>query len=141
MKHLFIAIILLIGPALVPGPVWSDEKPKEESVFRATIDKDGVQRVEIVGGSYFFRPDHVFVKVNTPVELTLRKESGIVPHNIILKSPEAGIDFTLSLSEEPQTVRFTPTKTGSYPFYCDKKLIFFPSHRKEGMEGVLEVVP
>jgi hypothetical protein len=27
---------------------------KEKKIFRAAIDKDGIQRVEIVGGNYFF---------------------------------------------------------------------------------------
>ena len=36
-------------------------------------------------------------------------------------------------------VRFTPTKAGVFAFYCDKKLLFFKSHREKGMEGVLKV--
>ena len=27
------------------------------------------------------------------------------------------------------------TKPGTYSFYCDKQLLFFPNHREEGMEG------
>jgi hypothetical protein len=27
---------------------------------------------------------------------------------------------------------------GIYLFYCDKKLLFLPSHREKGMEGRLE---
>ena len=109
-------------------------------VVRATVGNDGVQRVELVGGGYFFDPDHIIVKVNVPVELTVRKESGFVPHNIVIKAPEAGIEFDESLSSDPKTIRFTPTKTGSYPMYCSKKLLFFASHREKGMEGLLEVV-
>jgi plastocyanin domain-containing protein len=100
-----------------------------------------VQRVEVRGGSYFFSPRHIIVKVNTPVELKVRKEPGIVPHNMVLKAPEAGIDFNVSLDDTPKVIRFTPTKPGSYPFYCDKKLLFFESHREKGMKGVLEVTP
>ena len=74
------------------------------------------------------------------VELKVKKESGFVPHNIAMKAPEAGIEFEESLSSDPKTIRFTPTKTGSYPMYCSKKLLFFESHREKGMEGVLEVV-
>jgi plastocyanin len=37
------------------------------------------------------------------------------------------------------TVRFTPTHPGTFVFYCDKKLLFFKSHREKGMEGRLEV--
>ena len=36
-------------------------------------------------------------------------------------------------------VRFTPTQRGLFTFYCDKKLIFFKSHREKGMEGLLDV--
>jgi len=50
------------------------------------------------------------------------------------------IEVEESLSSEPKTVRFTPTKTGVYPMYCSKKLLFFASHREKGMEGELEVV-
>jgi len=105
----------------------------------ATVDQDGVQRVEIVGGSYFFKPSEIVVKKGLPVELIVRKEAGIAPHDIVLHAPAAGIDFQVGLSAEPQLIRFTPLKSGSYPFYCSKKLLFFKSHRDHGMAGVLEV--
>ena len=104
------------------------------------IDKDGVQRVDIVGGDYFFKPGHIVVKVNLPVELNIRKETYIVPHNIIIDAPEAGIKVNESLSRDPKAITFTPTKVGTYPMYCDKKPPFLASHREKGMEGVLEVV-
>jgi len=112
----------------------------EEKTHRATVDADGVQRVEVLGGSYFFRPKHIIVKVNVPVELKVKKESGVAPHNIVIKEPEAGIAFDESMGTEPKVIRFTPKKTGNYTFYCSKKLIFFESHRDKGMKGVLEVV-
>jgi hypothetical protein len=28
---------------------------------------------------------------------------------------------------------------GTFPFYCDKKLLFFKSHHERGQEGHLEV--
>jgi len=112
----------------------------EEEIYRAVPAPDGVQRVEILGGGYFFKPNHVIVKVNQPVEFKVRKEGGIVPHDIVIDSPEAGISVHESLSSEPKVIRFTPTKVGKYPFYCSKKPPFFKSHREKGMEGVLEVV-
>ncbi len=136
------AIVGLVvwGCAIFAGQTPADEKIKKETVFRAAMGDDGVQHADILGGGYFFTPNHIVVKVNVPVELKVRKESGIVPHNIVIKAPEAGIDFDVSLSDEPKTIRFTPTKTGTYPFYCSKKkFFFFTSHRDEGMEGVLEV--
>ena len=111
----------------------------EEKKVVASIGTDGVQRVEMVGGSYLFDPNYVIVKVNVPVEMKIRKESGMVPHNFVLKAPEAGMDVTVDLGKEPQTTRFTPTKVGEYPFYCAKKLLFFESHREKGMNGILKV--
>lgn len=64
----------------------------------------------------------------------------MVPHNIVMTSPEAGMAFDLPLATEPKTITFTPTKTGTYPFYCTKRFLFFPDHRAKGMEGVIEVM-
>ncbi|MCX7794288.1 MAG: hypothetical protein N2257_07810 [Thermodesulfovibrionales bacterium] len=113
---------------------------QERVIYRADIDADGIQRVEIIGGSYYFKPDYIIVKVNVPVELKVKKEPGITPHDIVINAPEAGIDFKVDLDTEPKVVRFTPTKAGKYSIYCSKRFLFFKSHRERGMEGILEVV-
>ncbi|HXX57620.1 MAG TPA: cupredoxin domain-containing protein [Thermodesulfovibrionales bacterium] len=111
----------------------------EKNVFVAVVDTDGVQKVAVLAGEYFFDPDHIIVTVNVPVEIYIRKEAGATPHAFVLKAPDAGMDINESLSTEPKKITFRPTKTGNYPFYCDKKLLFFKSHRERGMEGILEV--
>ncbi|HVN95312.1 MAG TPA: cupredoxin domain-containing protein [Syntrophorhabdaceae bacterium] len=116
--------------------VWGQGKQ-----FVAVVDPDGVQRVQITAGNYFFDPSRITVKANVPVEMTIKKEPGVTPHDIILKAPEAGIDISQELSTEPATITFTPTQTGDYIFYCDKKFPLFKSHRDRGMEGLLTVVP
>ncbi len=113
---------------------------KEKRAFRAGVDKDNIQRIEIVGGSYFFNPDYIIVKVNVPVELIIKKEPGIAPHDIIIDAHEAGIDFQEEMGSESKIVKFIPVKTGKYPIYCSKKFLFFKSHRERGMEGILEVI-
>ncbi len=113
----------------------------QKKVFHATTSTDGVQRIEILGGDYFFDPDHIIVKANVPVEITIKKDSRIVPHNITIEAPNAGIEVSESLSRTLKVIRFTPTKPGKYTFYCTKKLLFFKTHREKGMEGVLEVRP
>jgi len=119
---------------------YSANAQGEEKVFKAAVDGDGVQRVEVIGGSYYFDPNHIIVKVNVPVELTFKKEPGFVPHNIKIIAPEAGININEEMSSDPKTVRFTPVKAGRYSIYCDKSILFLKSHREKGMEGVLEVV-
>jgi len=104
-------------------------------------DADGVQRVRIMSGSYFFKPDRIVVKVNVPVELLVSRESGITPHNFVLRAEEAGVTVEEDLGTEPKKIAFTAKKPGKYPFYCSKKLPFVAGHREKGMEGTLEVVP
>jgi plastocyanin domain-containing protein len=134
MKHkklLFVIAAVVIALCLLANA--------QEPVTVVPVDKDGVQRVTIVSGSYFFKPSHIVVKVNVPVELKVSKE-GATPHNIVAASPDAGIAFQQGLSSTPETVKFTPTKVGKYPFYCSLKAPFAKSHRERGMEGVIEVV-
>jgi plastocyanin len=151
---LVLALVLPFGPALYGEEVKQPAKEaapaaateghshgavKEKRVV-AVVDADGVQRVEVVGGGYYFDPNYIVVKVNVPVELKVRKEAGYVPHDIVVKAPEAGIDFSESLDKEAKGIKFTPTAVGKYPMYCSKKLPFVKSHRDRGMEGMIEVV-
>jgi plastocyanin len=131
-KHIGMVMLLM----LFTGSANAAAEKKE---FMAKIDPDGVQRVEVLAGSYFFNPNYVVVKVNVPVEMKITLESGMIPHDIVLKASEAGMDLTLELGSTPQVMRFTPTKTGQFTFYCSKKLLFFESHKDKGMSGTLEV--
>ncbi len=103
-------------------------------------DQDGVQRAKLNMESYVYSPNKLVVEVGKPVELTLENHSFLVPHNFLLDSPagERLVDVTLS-SGEIEAVQFTLMTPGTYPFYCDKQLLFFPNHREEGMEGTLVV--
>lgn len=122
---------------LAPSLSLSDEVKKP---FVAGTGPDGVQRAQVSGGSYYFKPERIVVRVNHPVELRLRNESLITPHDFILKAPEAGVDISVTLRSEPVVVKFTPVKTGVYTFYCGRRFLFFKSHRDRGMEGTVEVV-
>lgn len=135
MKYFLRSSILIIIFGIFPA----SDSMGENISYKAGIDSDGVQRIEVLAGGYFFNPDHIIVSVNIPVELKIKKEAGIVPHAFVIKEPEAGIDINESLSSKPKVIRLTPKKVGKYPFYCDKKLLFFEGHRKKGMEGILEV--
>lgn len=113
----------------------------DEIIYQTTIAADGLQHVRIEGGSDFYKPNHLIVKVNVPVEFTVSVEWGLIPHTLVIQSPEAGISVDEKLSSDAKNIRFTPTAVGKYPFYGKNKSLFFKSHREKGMEGVLEVVP
>ena len=74
-----------------------------DTPLRVPIDADGVQRATIVGGSYFFRPNHVIVRAHAPVELTVSAESGVVPHSFEIDAPQAGIAVRTELGTTPRT--------------------------------------
>jgi plastocyanin len=125
------SVLALVMLAFVPALAQEPVKP----------DADGVQRIRVVAGSYFFKPNHIVVKVNVPVELTASRESGITPHDLVIRADEAGLAVKEDLGAEPKKIVFTATKPGKYAIYCSKKLPFVAGHRDKGMEGVLEVVP
>ncbi|HTN44091.1 MAG TPA: cupredoxin domain-containing protein [Nitrospiria bacterium] len=104
------------------------------------IGADGVARAEIVVDSYSYKPDRLIVPVGHSVELTLKSVTIIVPHNFVIKAPELGINVSQEVpAGKTVTVQFTPTGAGKTEFYCDKKLLFFESHKEKGMVGTLEV--
>ena len=104
------------------------------------VSEDNVQRLEITVDSYSFTPSRFAVKQNIPVELIFKSVSWVVPHNFVLKSPEAGLTIDQEIGTgETTIVRFTPTRIGEFKFSCTKKLLFFPSHEDQGMVGTLVV--
>ena len=113
---------------------------QESEPVAATLGEDGVQRLEMEGGEYYFKPKNVVLKVGVPVELFVRKPPGIVPHNIVMESADAGMSFKETFGKKGITLRFTPTETGTFEFWCDKKFLFFKSHRAKGMEGIIKVI-
>lgn len=136
-------VYLMFMALLLPSAVLAEEHVDmagEVEKTYAVPGEDGVQRAEMTGGDYYYKPKWLVLKVGVPVELTVKKEPGFVPHNIVMDSPEAGMVFEVDFGKEGEVIRFTPSKKGTYLFYCDKKLLFFKSHRERGMEGVIEVV-
>ncbi len=101
---------------------------------------DGVQRASVEADSYSFTPGHLVVKAGKPVELTFKSVTWLVPHNLVLDDPRSGLTIREEIPAGGSvTVKFTPAVAGTFAIYCDKKLLFFKSHREKGMEGTLEV--
>ncbi len=104
--------------------------------FVIPMATDGVQRATITLDSYSYTPKHLIVEAGKPVELTLTSVTTITPHNFIIK--ELSVEQDVSAGKTV-VVKFTPTQTGTFSIYCDKRLWPLPSHRDKGMEGKLEV--
>jgi plastocyanin len=98
------------------------------------------QVIEVQLESYAIKPDKITVKVGQPVTLKVKNQATFIPHNLIIKAPEAGIDVKLDLSAgKSGEVSFTPTKAGSYEIICDKAPPIGKSHKEKGMHGTLLV--
>ncbi|MEK7870676.1 MAG: cupredoxin domain-containing protein, partial [Nitrospirota bacterium] len=100
--------------------------------FVVPVGADGVQRATITLDSYSYTPNHVIVEAGKPVELTLTSVTTITPHNFIIK--ELSVEQDVSAGKTV-VIKFTPTQTGAFPLYCDKRLWPLPSHRDKRMEG------
>ncbi|HJT21977.1 MAG TPA: cupredoxin domain-containing protein [Nitrospira sp.] len=101
---------------------------------------DGVQRATVILDSYSYSPDHLIVEAGKPVELTLTSVTTITPHNFVINDPAGGLSVEQDVGAgKTAVVKFTPARPGTFSIYCDKKLLFFRSHREKGMEGKLEV--
>jgi plastocyanin len=128
------AFVVAMG-LLVPASLVVAGNP-----FNVPVDPDGVQRAVVEAESYAFTPHHLVVIAWQPVELTFRSATWVVPHNVIIDDPQSGLHIREELpAGESRMITFTPTITGSFAIYCDKKLPFVKSHRAKGQEGVLEV--
>ena len=93
-------------------------------------------------GDYRFTPDEIAVRAGETVQLQLTNTDSLTPHNFTLKAENAGLDVDTDVNAgKTETVDITPLVRGTYKFYCNKKLLFFKSHRDRGMEGTLIVSP
>jgi plastocyanin domain-containing protein len=129
-----VAAAALLFAALAWCAEWKEKR------VEAAIGPDGVQRIEILAGGYYYDPNVIVVKVNVPVELVVKRTRALFGHNIVLNEPDAGIDFEQALGTKPVSIAFTPTKVGKYTFLCSHKIPFSKSHLERGMYGYLEVV-
>jgi heme/copper-type cytochrome/quinol oxidase subunit 2 len=134
-----LAFLAVYASTILPT-VAGDQSPVVPPLLVPVDQRDGIQRATVVLDSYSYTPNHLIVQAGKPVELILTSITTITPHNFILKDQSAGFSIERDVSAgKTVTVQFTPTKPGIYPFYCDKKLLFLPSHREKGMDGKLEV--
>ncbi|MEZ4419111.1 MAG: cupredoxin domain-containing protein [Nitrospirales bacterium] len=133
---------LVLGLVVVMGSwSFSDRLYAQSSESSLSLVEEPFgQQVMIRMESYAFMPSEVVVKAGKPLTLTLSNQSFLVPHNFLLDDPSGMrlVDVDIS-SGDTKAVTLTLTEPGIYPFYCDKQLLFFPTHREQGMEGRLIV--
>lgn len=81
-----------------------------------------------------FDPATATVRSGSPVHLTLDNSGAALIHDWVIDDFEGK---KLSVEAQPRqtaTLDFTPTKAGTYQFYCSQ-----PGHKEAGMVGTLTV--
>ena len=130
-----LALARMLGVLFIASGGWAERKP-----VAAVQDSDGTQRATIQVDSYSYTPNQLVVKAGSLVELKLVSVTTLTPHNFLLKDPAGALLIEHEVNAgDTVIVRFTPQQLGLFTFYCDKRLLFFKSHREKGMEGRLDV--
>ncbi len=127
------AMLWLAAAALSAGCASGLGRPV--TTAEAVIDAAGVQRVSVDMHSFYFEPNRIVVHAGRPVELVLRNRSIVVPHNFTIA--DSALEVSVSRwGPGARRVRFTPTVSGEYRFFCH-----VDGHAKKGMTGTLVVEP
>ena len=84
--------------------------------------------VSMSSGNMFFNPNKVTAQVNQKVTINF-SNSGF--HTFVIDA--LGVEVDLK-GKDTATITFTPTKKGTFEFYCD-----VPGHKAAGMFGTLVV--
>ena len=83
--------------------------------------------LSMVSGGFFFNPKNLTLTKDQPVSITMQN-SGI--HTFTIDE----LNVNVPLRGSSATVKFTPTKSGTFEYYCA-----IPGHRESGMFGSLIV--
>lgn len=106
-------------PAPTPTPTPTPTPPPAKKLES--------QVLSIEAGNIFFKPKSFTVKVNQPVTVNFTNKGS---HTFTID--ELGVNS--KLQEASGSFTFTPTKTGSFTFYCS-----VPGHRQAGQFGIITV--
>lgn len=134
-----IILVLIIAILLVSKdkPTASNTMGVETTSVPQTVEEtagtlaEDVQPFMIEGGSFYFKPNEIRVKVGQKVKVTL-SPVGEMTHDFIID--EFNVRTKQIEAGETDIVEFTPDKVGTYEFYCS-----VGKHRSMGMVGKLIV--
>jgi len=112
-------LAVLLGAALILWwGTWGGAAPSE-------------QIVRITASEWKFQPAQLTVEAGVPVQLT-ELNGGTIQHDFSIEA--LGINLPLLDPGKSQSVRFIPTKKGTFEFKCT-----VPGHAEAGMKGTITV--
>lgn len=142
-------LLAIVGIAVVLGGWWLVKKNVAVPATGDTVSTESVattspsvplrgEQVEeqslnitISGSEFKYEPAAISAKVGQTVTVVY-KNVGAYPHNFVID--ELGVKSQTIKSGETETFNFTPSKAGTFAFYCS-----LPNHREKGMVGTISV--
>lgn len=129
-KNLLALLALLLVGAGCGSPVTkqpADMATTATDAPAATTNQTSVRDISLESGYFFFKPNKLVLKKDQPVRITF-KNQGVHTFTV----DELGLNFPLR--DSSVTIEFTPSKTGTFEFYCA-----IPGHRQSGQVGTMVV--
>jgi len=103
---------------------------EEMPALGATDEESGDVSIEVEGGSFYFKPNEIRVKVGDRVKITLNSVS--IMHDFVID--ELNVKSATAPAGQSTTVEFMADKTGTFEYYCS-----VGNHRAQGQIGKLIV--
>lgn len=133
---IFIAGCTTTNDSLDDSIVIEDAAPtenvEEENVEEVNTDvqNDGVRRVIVKGGSFYFEPSLIEVEVGETLEIVFENDGGV--HDLVI--PSLDIGTSIINTGESESFTYTFDEAGSFDFECS-----VGSHAANGMVGKIIV--
>ena len=128
---LVVGVFLFTRKPQPASQVTVSPSPTAVATDEGQAAEEGVKEIEVIGTEYAFSPSALSLTKGQKVKLTFRN-MGRMPHNFVVD--ELDISTKTIQGGQSETVEFTPSEVGIFPFYCS-----ISNHRLMGMEGSLEV--
>lgn len=138
-----VALVLILGAGYYYMTKNSQDKmmkeTKTEEATSEVVTKDAMvsdenmeknQVVAVEGGMFYFKPNTITVKKDQPVTITFTNKEGL--HDFVVD--DLNVKSEVIGAGKSTVVSFTPTKAGTYEFYCS-----VGDHKAKGMKGTLVV--
>jgi len=130
MPMIVMAVIVLVAFGSVGFFLMRGNNTRATPAVEGVTQESAPATIEVEGGSFYYKPNEIRVKVGQPVKIVLTTKGGM--HDFVLD--EFNAKTTRVGDGQTTSVEFTPDKAGIFEFYCS-----VGNHRAMGMKGNLIV--
>ena len=107
----------------------ASDNPIQVTEVAGTADSN-LKVITMEAGTFFFKPSELKIEKDKPVKIVITNTGGM--HDFVID--ELNVKSKVVSDGENLEVVFTPSKAGSFEFYCSVS-----NHRQMGMKGTIVV--